>query len=483
MKKILSLILSALLMFSVVAFADTETPAEIPVKLVVDNKIISAPTHIVNNRILIPLRALMESTNAHVVWYGETQSVTITRGSKTVIVQIGSDIMQTPEGNVTIDAPACLLNGGTTTYVPVRAICTAFGFSVEWDNISKTALVLTPDGSHYVDLYDGMTVSEFALMNGLSSEDFTLETGLDYDEFKDKLYVDFNNAISFGKLSESNGLTYEEALMFFGLDGKVVKPETPWGVAVGEMTFGTYLETISGAGAYGYTQQQAVDMLVQNYGISKEYTVDVPYKFVRTELDTKNLELIEKNNNQQAELEAQKEADLLNLPNLLKNKINFTITLDDGRKMKGELYPDLAPITVANFVKLCDENFYEGLIFHRIIDGFMIQGGGYDKDFNHKETASIKGEFYSNGVTNALKHEKGVISMARTNDPNSATSQFFIVDETSPHLDGEYAAFGKITDGLDVLDALSKLETHTSDNGMADVPNETVLIKSIKIDK
>ncbi len=483
MKKILLLILSALLLFSVSAFADTEVSAEIPVKLVVDNKIISAPTHIVNNRILIPLRALMESTNAQVVWYGETQSVTITRDSKTVTVQIGSDIMQTPEGNVTIDAPACLLNEGTTTYVPVRAICTAFGFSVEWDDISKTALVLTPDGSHYVDLYDGMTVSEFALYNGLSSESFTEETGLNYDEYKDKLYVDFNNAISFGRLSESNGLTYEEALMFFGLNGDVVKPETPWGVATGEMTFGTYLETISGAGAYGYTQQQAVDMIVQNYGLNKEYTADVPYKFVRTELDTKTLEKVYEEQKAEAEKEAQKEADLLNLPNLLKNKTHFTITLSDGRKMKGELYPDLAPVTVANFVKLCNENFYNGLIFHRVIDGFMIQGGGYDKDFNLKETESIKGEFYSNGVTNALKHEKGVISMARTNDPNSATSQFFIVDEASTHLDGEYAAFGKITDGLDVLDAISELETHTSDNGMADVPNKTVIIKSIKIDK
>ncbi len=145
--------------------------------------------------------------------------------------------------------------------------------------------------------------------------------------------------------------------------------------------------------------------------------------------------------------------------------VNIIIEMEDGSVMKGELYPDVAPITVENFLNLIDQDFFAGLIFHRVIPGFMIQGGGYDKDFNHHETKSIKGEFSSNGVTNDLLHTRGVLSMARTMIPDSASSQFFIMHEDAPHLDGQYAAFGKITDGLDVVQ---------------DCPNIPVVIKTIK---
>lgn len=177
--------------------------------------------------------------------------------------------------------------------------------------------------------------------------------------------------------------------------------------------------------------------------------------------------------------------------------IQIKITLENGSEMIGELYPDIAPISVENFVNLIEEDFFDGLIFHRVIPGFMIQGGGYDAtfydgNFNSKETATIKGEFSSNGVTNDLKHTRGVISMARTNQPNSASSQFFIMHEDSPFLDGEYAAFGKITEGLDVVDAIATGETTTLDgkvtfegqeydNQMSDVPVEPVVIKSIDL--
>ena len=156
--------------------------------------------------------------------------------------------------------------------------------------------------------------------------------------------------------------------------------------------------------------------------------------------------------------------------------MNIEIKMKDGGIMRGELYPDVAPITVENFVKLINENFFEGLIFHRVIPGFMIQGGGFDKDFNPKETASIKGEFASNGVKNDLKHDRGVLSMARTMVPDSASSQFFIMHETSPHLDGEYAAFGKITDGLDVLDKIATTRTDFSD-----APIEPQVMEYIKL--
>ena len=169
------------------------------------------------------------------------------------------------------------------------------------------------------------------------------------------------------------------------------------------------------------------------------------------------------------------------LEELTANTVDVVIELEDGRSMNAEVYPDLAPITVENFLKLVDEDFYAGLIFHRVIPGFMIQGGGMDKDMNEKETASIKGEFESNGVENPLKHEKGVLSMARTQVPDSASSQFFIMHEASPHLDGEYAAFGKITDeeSLKVVDEIAAVET-TSVEVYDDVPAEPVIIKTIR---
>lgn len=161
--------------------------------------------------------------------------------------------------------------------------------------------------------------------------------------------------------------------------------------------------------------------------------------------------------------------------------INIEIEMESGKVMKGELYPDVAPITVENFKNLCEENFFEGLIFHRVIPGFMIQGGGYDAEMTPKDTDSIKGEFEANGVENDLKHTRGVLSMARTNDPNSASSQFFIMHDDAPHLDGQYAAFGKITEGLEVVDEIANVKTYSPAPGISDVPTEPQVIKTIRI--
>lgn len=155
--------------------------------------------------------------------------------------------------------------------------------------------------------------------------------------------------------------------------------------------------------------------------------------------------------------------------------VNIIIEMEDGGVMKGELYPEIAPISVENFLKLIDQDFFAGLIFHRVIPGFMIQGGGYDKEFNQHETKSIKGEFSSNGISNNLLHTRGILSMARTMIPDSASSQFFIMHEDAPHLDGQYAAFGKITDGLDVVDRIANLPRN-----IQDCPNVPVVIKTIK---
>ena len=156
--------------------------------------------------------------------------------------------------------------------------------------------------------------------------------------------------------------------------------------------------------------------------------------------------------------------------------MNIEIEMNDGGVIKAELYPDVAPITVDNFVKLMNENFFDGLIFHRVIEGFMIQGGGLDAVGNQKKASSIKGEFASNGVKNDLKHTRGVLSMARTMIPDSAGSQFFIMHETSPHLDGQYAAFGKVTEGLDVVDKIA-----TCDTDFSDMPIVPQVIKTIRL--
>ena len=150
--------------------------------------------------------------------------------------------------------------------------------------------------------------------------------------------------------------------------------------------------------------------------------------------------------------------------------------------MTAELYPAVAPKTVANFVKLAEEKFFDGLIFHRVIKGFMIQGGGYDENMEHKDCDSIKGEFKANGfMQNDLKHTRGVLSMARTSNPDSASSQFFVMHMDAPHLDAQYAGFGKLTDGFDVLDAIANVKTGNYGWYMQDVPREPVVIETISV--
>ena len=158
------------------------------------------------------------------------------------------------------------------------------------------------------------------------------------------------------------------------------------------------------------------------------------------------------------------------------------INVRDFGTMTAELYPEKAPKTVANFLKLIEEGFFEGLIFHRIIKGFMIQGGGYDEAMEHKDCESIRGEFKANGfMQNDLKHTRGVLSMARTSDPDSASSQFFVMHMDAPHLDAQYAGFGKVTEGLDVLDAIASVKTGSYGWYMQDVPKTPIVIESMEI--
>lgn len=153
------------------------------------------------------------------------------------------------------------------------------------------------------------------------------------------------------------------------------------------------------------------------------------------------------------------------------------IEMENGKKIKLELYPDIAPITVENFEKLVKEGFYDGLIFHRVIKGFMIQGGCPDGTGMGGPGHQIKGEFASNGVKNDLKHTRGVISMARSMMKDSAGSQFFIMHQDAPHLDGEYAAFGKVVEGIEVVDEIANTKT-----GMGDRPVEEQKMKKVYIE-
>ncbi len=155
-----------------------------------------------------------------------------------------------------------------------------------------------------------------------------------------------------------------------------------------------------------------------------------------------------------------------------------TFVMENGDSFKAELYPDIAPQSVYNFISLVNKGFYNGLIFHRVIPGFMIQGGDPEGTGMGGPGYSIKGEFASNGFANNLKHTKGVLSMARSMMPNSAGSQFFIMHETSPHLDGEYAAFGRITEGQDVVDAIAVTETDFSDKPKTPQVMKTVTVET-----
>ncbi len=140
-----------------------------------------------------------------------------------------------------------------------------------------------------------------------------------------------------------------------------------------------------------------------------------------------------------------------------------TIEMENGGQIKIELYPEIAPITVENFIKLVQDGFYDGLIFHRVIPGFMIQGGDPEGTGMGGPGYTIKGEFMANGVKNDLRHTRGVISMARAMDPDSAGSQFFIMHADAPHLDGQYAAFGKVVEGMDTVDGIAGVRTDYSD--------------------
>ena len=159
----------------------------------------------------------------------------------------------------------------------------------------------------------------------------------------------------------------------------------------------------------------------------------------------------------------------------MKNPV-ITITMENGDVIKAELYPDIAPNTVNNFISLIQKNFYDGLIFHRVINGFMVQGGDPEGSGMGGPGYSIKGEFSMNGFSNELKHTEGVLSMARSMAPDSAGSQFFIMHKTSPQLVGSYAAFGKVTEGMEIVNKIAECETDNSDRPLQEQKIRTMTV-------
>ncbi|MBD5471352.1 MAG: peptidylprolyl isomerase [Lachnospiraceae bacterium] len=159
-----------------------------------------------------------------------------------------------------------------------------------------------------------------------------------------------------------------------------------------------------------------------------------------------------------------------------------TFTMENGDVIKAELYPDIAPISVNNFISLINKNFYDGVIFHRVIKGFMIQGGDPEGTGFGGPGYSIKGEFSSNGVENNLKHTEGVLSMARSMAPDSAGSQFFIMHKNSPHLDGSYAAFGKVIEGMENVNKIAETATDYSDRPLEDQRIKTVTVETFGVE-
>ena len=159
-----------------------------------------------------------------------------------------------------------------------------------------------------------------------------------------------------------------------------------------------------------------------------------------------------------------------------------TITMANGDVMKAELYPEIAPNTVNNFISLIKKNFYDGLIFHRVISGFMLQGGDPEGTGMGGPGYDIKGEFSSNGFKNDLKHTEGVLSMARSMMPDSAGSQFFIMHKKAPHLDGDYAAFGKVIEGMDIVNKIAEVDTDWNDRPKEDQVMKTITVETFGVD-
>ena len=326
----------------------------------------------------------------------------------------------------------------------------------------------------YIDV-TGKTIAEIAAESGMRVSEFLSQYGLPADMPNTTSETAAFYMMPVSVVANLYGIGFDELKDELGFSDYITA-DTPWGVAEGGLTLGSYLG------------EDALDGFKAKYGFGDEITSATKWRDVRNTVDAAAKREYSNNNIAFDDSEPDKS-----------DPVHIKIILSKNQEIEADLYPHVAPESVANFVKLIEENFFDGLIFHRVINGFMIQGGGYDQslykgNFTAKEADAIKGEFRSNGFANNLKHTRGVISMARTVDPNSASSQFFIMHQDAPHLDGEYAAFGEVTKGMNVVDEIAESKTATFDGKvlymgerysqqMTDVPEKPIVIRKIKVVK
>ncbi len=325
--------------------------ADIPIKLISDNKIIDTESILANERILIPVRKLLESVGATVQWDNLTQRVDLTRNGKKISLHIGSNILVTPNGNKDMDTAPILYNGNTT-YAPIRAIAEEFGLSVDWDNGTKTILITSPEGCRYVDLYDGMTVKQAIEMSGMSAEEFNAETGLDYQKYKDKLYVQSENEVATSLVAKSYGMTFAELKEFMGFDDSITE-STHWGVAVGSISLRNYINAFLEPAQYGMNAEQVLELIRELCGLGNEYTLDTKYRYVRTIMETTDYET--------PKAEANPKGDII-IPDITKGKIemdflNKLIDKVGNGKLKLDYYT-LPPGVVTAMSRVKDGIYY-----------------------------------------------------------------------------------------------------------------------------
>ena len=452
----------------------------------------------------------------NVDWNGEDRTLNISRDSGSNSINqcsiphaiskdiVGQNAMPILETDIKTYINGALTDSGNIdgrTVIPFKALA-QFG-NVEYDDSIRAAKLWVEDGLQtntvmqnllsqdglyvdgvnpynemgYIDV-TGKTIAELAEENKVNLSAFLSQYGLPEDMPGTTNETAAYYMMPVKTVALINGIGFDDIKEILGL-GDDITEDTPWGVAEGSAT----LERYVGA--------DVLDEFKATYGFGDDVTAETKWKEVRNTVDAaaKNNYAIPDDYNLADDGAEPDKSDA----------VHIKITLSNNQEIEADLYPHVAPESVANFVKLIENGFFNGLIFHRVIDGFMIQGGGFDEsfykgNFNAKEADTIKGEFRSNGFANNLKHTRGVISMARTSDPDSASSQFFIMHQDAPYLDGEYAAFGEVTSGMEVVDEIAKGKTKTL-NGkvsymgstyeqqMDDVPESPIVIKRIEIVK
>jgi len=445
MKKILSFLLIVILVVSTLAVVSASTEREIFV--INDGEMVrfDVQPQIINDRTMVPMRAIYEAMGATVSWDETTQTASGTKDGVTVSMTIGNPEMSVNGETLLMDAPPVIIDG--RTLAPARFVAEAFGSNVEWDTNARLVMIYNTDMPVYAAFPH---IPDFGKCYGIEPVSQFVRSNFAYISYE--LFREDINQYTLGKYDDTlRALNYVEDTEGFEnemteLDGKI-KRFIRNDKDMAEFFVWTELDSAEGVLCVEViiptcTDEEVIEM-ENYYRESMGLTADISYPF---EITT------------------------------TREMIPAVIEVENYGTIELELYPDIAPITVSNFQYLANRGFYDGLIFHRVIEGFMIQGGCPEGTGVGGPGYEIKGEFLANGVENSLEHKKGVISMARKRGYNSAGSQFFIMHADAPHLDGEYAAFGRVSKGMEIVDRIASVATDASDR-----PDADIVIKTIRV--